>query len=121
MKTGKAEKLAVKPPLALRRKGSKRSYALWREQAYIAHADLVLIMRALPGPGGKLSQSVWDPETHKYYWVDLPHSDGKEHGRSWSSAIHYDPDMKLALINDSGKHVWVLKFDRETAKLQEIK
>jgi hypothetical protein len=118
-KTGKAEKLAVKPPAVL--KHGKRSFALFREQVHIAHADLILLMRPFPGPGGKLSHVAWDPETHKYYWVDLPHSDGKSRKRSWSSAIAYDPELELALITDSGKHVWILKFDREAAKLTEIK
>lgn len=117
-KTGKVEKLPVKPPSMF--KHGKKTYALFREQAYIAHADLILIMRPLPGPDGKLSQAAWDPETGKYYWVDLPHSDGKTHNRSWSSAIAYDPDLKLALMCDAGKKVWVLKFDRTTAKLTEI-
>jgi hypothetical protein len=119
-KTGTAEKLPVKPPSVMGR--GKKVYALWREQVHVPEADLILIMRPFKGPGGKLNQVAWDPQTQKYFWTNLSYSDGKSRGHSWQDALAYDPDLKIVLMNHSKERkVWVLKLDRESLKLDEIK
>jgi hypothetical protein len=111
LKTGAAEKLAVKPP---KRVGD---FALWREQAHIPDADLILLMQSFPGPDGKETGVAFDPGEKKYYAVELG---GKPRTDRWTSALHYDPKLGLALINDGFSGVWALRFDRKTAKMTEI-
>jgi hypothetical protein len=114
-KTGVAEKVPGTRPKVLGK------FALWREQVHLPDADLVLIIRPFKGPGGKLSHIAWDPQTAKYHWVKLPYSDGKLHKHSWSSAVAYDPHLKLVLLNHSRERkVWVLKLDRKTLEMEAI-
>jgi len=122
-KTGTVVKLDVKRPAVL--KNPLRTFALMREQAYLPDADLLLLMRVAKGPGGKPRNIAWDPNTLKYYWVDLPFVDkgkpAKGVGFSWACAIAYDPTYKVVLLNDSrSRRVWALKFDRKTAKMTEV-
>ncbi len=118
-KTGKAERLDVTPPAALGK------WALWREQAHLPEADLVLLMRPFKSPDGKLKQVAWEPSSGKYYWVDLTWLDGDKQidtpGLSWACALQYDPEFGVALLNDSRhRRVWALRFDRKSAGLEEI-
>ena len=82
-------------------------------------------MCAAKGPDGKARNYAYDPNDGKFYWLDLKFFvGGKEVGApglSWSDAMAYDPELKLALINNSSaQKVWALKFDRKAAKLTEI-
>jgi hypothetical protein len=114
---GVGEKIAVKVPKALGK------FALWREQVVIPDANLILLMRRFKGPDGKLKNVAFDTESHKYYWVDLPFSDKKQHNFSWSEALVYDAKLGVALLHASKSpgSVWALKFDRASARMTEIK
>jgi hypothetical protein len=123
-KTGAVTKLDVKRPAVL--KDPLRKFALMREQAYLPDADLLLLMRRGPGKDGKLKNIAWDPNTLKYYWVDLPFIEkgkpAKVGGFSWACAIAYDPTYKAVLLNESrARRVWALKFDRKTARMEEVR
>jgi len=120
--TGKAEKLEVKKPKAL------GQFIFWGEEIYVPDADLILIMNLFKKPDGKLSNAAWDPAENKFYWVALRFIENdkpvefKEPPFSWSDALRYDPELKLAVLNNSSaRKVWVLKFDRKSAGLEEIK
>ncbi|MCG3178013.1 MAG: hypothetical protein BIFFINMI_00336 [Phycisphaerae bacterium] len=119
---GAAEKVAFQKPKAL------GEFTLWCEQVYLPDADLVLLMRLFPKPDGSVSPVVWDPGNAKFYWASLKFVEsGKEqvfkaNPFSWHDAIRYDPALKLVLLNNSSaSKVWVLKFDKATAGLEEVK
>ena len=41
---------------------------------------------------------------------------------SWSDSLNYDPTLKLLVLhNSSARKVWLMKFERKTAKLDEMK
>jgi RNA polymerase sigma factor (sigma-70 family) len=118
--SGAAEKVAMTKPKAI-------PQWIWSGEAvYLPDADLVLAMCASKKPDGKTACQVWDPNDAKFYWADVKWSDGSKEvgapGLSWSDAMAYDPELKLALINNSSaQKVWGLKFDRKAANLEEIK
>jgi hypothetical protein len=114
LKSGTVEKINVKPPKRL------GEWALWREQVFIPDADLILLMRRFKGPDGQDSNVAFDAGENKYYAVELPFSDGKPHNFSWSSALHFDAKLGVALLHDGSSSFWALKLDRKTAKLTEI-
>jgi len=75
-------------------------------------------------PDGKFANVVWDPNDGKFYWLNLKFVENdkpvemKGATFGWSSALAYDPELKLvALNNDSVFKVWVMKFDRADAGL----
>jgi len=113
--TGKMTRLAVSPPAVL------GGFALWREQAHLPEADLILLMRRFK-IGDKPVNIVFDPAAEKYFAVEVPFSDGKEYTFSWSSALHYDPALKVALLHAGANdgRVWALRLDRDTLKLTEL-
>jgi hypothetical protein len=119
IKTGKVTKSPAARPAVLGK------FALWREQVHIPDADILLLMRLFKGPGGKKGNVAWDPASGKYYFVDLPFVDagGKPaktgRGFSWSQALHYDRDLKLAILNTQREPIF-LRFDRKTAKMTPI-
>ncbi|MFW6158105.1 MAG: kelch repeat-containing protein [Planctomycetota bacterium] len=119
--TGSAKKLDVKKPKAVGR------WMLWAEQVYLPDADLILLMRAFKKPDGTRANIAWSPADKKYYWVELPYVSGGKpakigRGFSWHSALRYDPELELVLLNhSSARRVWALKFDRTTAKMEAIK
>lgn len=119
--TGKAEKLDVKKPKAL------GQFIFWGEEVYLPEADLVLLMNLFKKPDGKLANAAWDPGNGKFHWVDLAFADSgkpvefKDSPFSWSDALRYDPGLKLVLLNNSSaRRVWVMKFDRKTARMEEM-
>jgi hypothetical protein len=118
--TGTAKKLDVKKPKAVGR------WMLWCEQVYLPDADLILLMRVFKQPDGAQANIAWSPADKKYYWVELPYVSGGKpakigRGFSWHDALRYDPELKLVLLNNSSaRRVWVLKFDRATAKMEAI-
>ncbi|MCE9565355.1 MAG: hypothetical protein K8U57_25255 [Planctomycetes bacterium] len=120
--TGKAEKLEMKKPKVL------GQFIFWGEQVYLPDADLVLMMRLFKRPDGRLMNVVWDPIDKQFYWADLKFVENnkpaefKESPFSWSDALSYDPKLKLLVLNNSSaRKVWLMKFDRKTAALEEMK
>ncbi len=118
IKTGTVEKLGAARP------GVLGKFALWREQVHIPEADLILVMRMFKAPDGKMKNIAWDPQSRKYFFVELPFvTDGKpkaitKNPFSWSQALHYDPKLKVAILNTQ-RRPWFLRFDRKTAKMDE--
>jgi len=122
METGKVKRFKITRPKSL----GKRF--LYSEQVYLPDADLILLMRLFSGPDGKLGNVAWSPEDKKFYWIALKWIDNgkpvlhKKNPFSWSSALKYDPELKLVLLNNiATRKIWVLKFDSKTAKLEEVK
>ncbi|MGQ9662943.1 MAG: kelch repeat-containing protein [Kiritimatiellia bacterium] len=114
MKTGAVEKLDVVQPKRL------GQWALWREQVHIPEADLILLMRRFKIEGGRETNVAFDPESKKYYEVELEFEGGKPRELSWSAALHYDGKLGIAILHDGFSGVWALKFDRKSAKMREI-
>lgn len=120
--TGTAAKVDVQKPKAL------GQFIFWGEEVYLPGADLILLMNLFKRPDGKLMNIAWDPNDHKFYWADLQFV---EHGKpvefkqppfSWSDALNYDPELKLLVLNNSSaRKVWLMKFDRKAARLEEMK
>ena len=116
--TGKATKLGIAKPKAL------GQFIFWGEQVYLPDADLMLLMRLFAAPDGKLRNAVWNPADGRFYWADLRFEakgkpvEFKDNPFSWSDALAYDPQLKLVILNNSSDYrVWVLKFDRDAARL----
>ncbi len=101
MATGKAEQLDVEKPEAI------GQWMLWSEQVYLPDADLILLMRLFEEKDGTLSNVVWNPATHEYYWVTLPFFENGKTVKfdstpfSWSDALAYDSRLNLVLLNNS--------------------
>lgn len=115
---GKAENANIAKPKAL------GQFFFWREVVYLPDADLLLAMNLFAGPGGKPCNVAWDPNDGTFYFAELPFFEKeKEAGFkgnpfSWSDALRYDPALKLCVLNNSSaRKVWLLKFDRQSAKL----
>ncbi len=120
--SGAGTKVEFKKPKAL------GEFIFWRDAVHLPEADLILIMRLFQKPDGKFANVAWDPTDGKFYWLNLRFVENdkpvefKGAGFSWSSALAYDPELKLvALNNDSASKVWVMKFDRAGAGLEEMK
>lgn len=120
--THTATKLEIAKPKAL------GQFIFYREAVYLADADLVLLMHVFARPDGKTGNIAWDPADGKFYWADLKFQENdkpvelKAGTFSWSDALRYDPKLKLTVLNhSSARKVWVLKFDRKTVKLEELK
>jgi hypothetical protein len=120
--TGKAVAVAVKKPKAL------GQFIFWGEEVYLPEADLILLMNLFKRPDGKLRNVAWDPHTSKFYWADLKFVENgkavefKDAPFSWSDALSYDRELKLLVLNNSSaRRVWAMKFDRQTANLEEVK
>lgn len=121
MATGKAEKIDFKKPAAL------GQFIFWSEEVYLPDADLILLMNLFAKPNGKLSNVVWNPNDKKFYWADLKFTENEKPVEfkgppfSWSDSLRYDPELKVIVLNNaSARKVWLLKFDRKTANLQEM-
>jgi hypothetical protein len=119
IKTGTVTKAKAQIP------GFLGKFALWREQVYIPDADLILLMRLFKAPDGKVKNVAWEPDTGKYYFIEMPFmSRGKpakiKKSFSWSHALHYDAKLKLVILNTQREPIF-LRFDRATAKLEEAK
>lgn len=119
---GQVARVDVKKPRAL------GQFIFWGEEVYLPDADLVLIMKLFKRSDGKVMNAVWDPSGNKFYWFDLRFVENgkavefKEPTFSWSDALSYDPELKLLVLNNSSaRKVWVMKFDRKTVKLDEIR
>jgi len=122
MATGKAENVPVVKPKAL------GEFLFWSEAVYLPDADLLLLMNMFHKPDGKVSNVAWSCADGKFYWVNLAFREDdkevefKEGPFSWSDAMAYDPQLKLVLLNhSSARKVWALRFDRQTALLEEVK
>jgi len=120
--TGTATKVDVPKPKAL------GQFLFWSEEVYLPDADLILLMKLFQRPDGKLMNVAWDPQDSKFYWVDLAFVENgkpmefKTPPFSWSDALSYDPALKLLVLNNSSaRKVWLMKFDRKTAKLEVMK
>ncbi len=119
--TGQAVKVPATRPKPLGK------WMLWGEQVYLPDADLILLMRLFSKPDGAVANVAWSPADGKYYWVELAFVSGdkpvpfRKNPFSWHDAIRYDPKLKLVLINNSSaQRVWVMRFDRKTAKMTEM-
>jgi hypothetical protein len=119
--TGKATHLDIQKPKAL------GQFTFYGEEVHLPDADLILTMNLFLKPDGKLANAAWDPAANKFFWVDLPCvEDGKpvefkQTPFSWSDALRYDPELNLLLLNNSSaRKVWVMKFDRLTARMDEM-
>ena len=92
-----------------------------REMAYVADQDLIFIADCGRGllRDGKLAKAevVFDPESGKWSWAAIANP---TMGHGWGTGLAYDPLYKVLLNSDSGT-VTVLKLDRRTAGLEEIK
>jgi hypothetical protein len=104
------------------------AFIFYREAVYLADADLVLLMHVFARPDGKTSNVVWDPANGKFFWVELGFVENEKPAEikagafSWSDALRYDPELKLTVLNNSSaRKVWLLKFERASAKLEEMK
>jgi len=120
--TGKAAKLGITKPKAI------GQFIFWGEQVYLPDADLVLLMKLFQAPDGKLRNVVWDPSDARFHWADLKFGEKgkpvefKENPFSWSDALAYDPELKLILLNhSSASKVWALRFDRASARLEDVR
>lgn len=120
--TGRASVSVPEKPKAL------GQFLFWGEEAYIPEADLVLIMKLFRRPDGRVGNAVWNPQDGRFYWTNLTFvEDGrevamKEGALSWHDAIAYDPALRIVLLNNSSaRKVWALRFDRETAGMEEMK
>jgi hypothetical protein len=120
--SGKAEKVEVRKPRAL------GQFYLWSEAIYLPGPDLILLMNLFARPDGKAGNVAWDPNDRKFYWADLKFVENDKPAElkpgtfSWSDSLRYDPELKLCVLNNSSaRKVWILKFDRAAAKLEEIK
>lgn len=120
--TGKAEKIDIDKPKDL------GQFIFWGEQVYLPDADLILTMKLFQKPDGRFANAAWSPSDNKFYWVDLPFvENGKDVGFktspfSWHDALSYDRDLNLLVLNNSSaRKVWLMRFDRKTAKLEEMK
>lgn len=110
-KTGTVEKLDVARPKRL------GEWALWREHAYLPEADLILLMQTFKNAAGEDTHVAFDPASRKYYEVQL---EGRPRADRWTAALHYDPKLGVALLHDGRSEVWALRFDRATARMEEI-
>jgi hypothetical protein len=121
-KSGEGEKLPLRVPKVLGK------YIFHAESAYLPDADLILSMRQFTRPDGTQAQLAFDPNESQFLWVPLRFVglDGKEvafrgEALSWHDALAYDADLKLAVLNCSSlRQVFVLRFDRKTAKLAPV-
>jgi hypothetical protein len=121
MATGTAEKLAVRKPAAI------GQWIFGGEEVYLPDADLILSMSLHTKPDGTAANYAWSPEENRFFWVTLPFVENgkpvdlKGGAFSWSDALAYDPELKLVLLNNSSaQKVWGLKFDRQSARLEEM-
>lgn len=119
---GKAEAIKLSKPKVIGR------WALGGEEVFLPKDDMILMMHLFRRPDGRLCNVAWLPEENKYYWVDIAWVAGGKPAKfkrppfSWHDAMHYDAKLDLLLINNSSaKRVWVMKFDRKTVKMEEIK
>jgi hypothetical protein len=85
-------------------------------------------MNLFARPDGKVGNVAWSPADGKFYWADLKFVENdkpvefKGGPFSWSDSLRYDPALKLAVLNNSSaRKVWILKFNKQAAKLEEIK
>lgn len=123
--SGQAQMIEFKKPSALGK------YIFYRDAAHLPEADLVLIMRLFQRPDGKFGNVAWNPTDSKFYWVNLKFIENDKpvelkefNGEAfhWSDALAYDPGLKLLVINNNNaSKVWVMRFDRQTAGLEEMK
>jgi len=105
-------------------------YPLWREPVAIPGTDFIMPMQNYKDSSGKYRNLVVDIRKKKYFWVDLPYiSGGKAYkGRRGrpvpnfrvTSAMQWDARRKLVWIHNPISF-WVLKFDPNTAKLEEVR
>jgi hypothetical protein len=103
---------------------------LWREPVAVPDTNLILLCQNYQAPDGKYKNLAVDVREGKYYWIELPYlSGGKPYvGRnnrpapsfSWTTAMYWDARRKLVWVH-SPITFWVLKFDRETAKMKEVR
>jgi hypothetical protein len=120
--TGTATKVEAPKPKAL------GQFFFWSEEVYLPDADLILLMNLFKRADGRMANVVWDPNNAKFYWADLQFVENGKPAEfrtppfSWSDALNYDPKLKLLVLNNSSaRKVWLMKFDRKTAKLEEMK
>ncbi|MBL8797878.1 MAG: hypothetical protein JNM56_28530 [Planctomycetia bacterium] len=117
-----ATRVEVKKPQTL------GQFYFWGEEVYLPEADLLLLMNLFKRPDGRLANVAWDPNDGKFYWAELAFVEAgkpvefKNPPFSWSDSLTYDAKLKLLVLNNSSaRKVWVAKFDRKTARLEEIK
>ncbi len=124
IKSGTCVKLDVKFPKAVGK------WPLWREPLVIPGTNLIMPMQNYKAPDGKYKNLAVDVVEKKYYWIDMPYlSKGKpfkgRRGRPApnfrvTSAMHWDARRKLVWIHNPISF-WVLKFDKNSAKMEEVK
>lgn len=110
--TGRGEKPALSRPPEVGK------FIFQAEAAYIAHADLILVMRPTRRSDGRLANLAFAPADNTFRWLELPFvgADGKPvefrgDAFSWHDAIAYDPELKLAVLNSSHlRQVFVLRL-----------
>jgi len=130
MKTGKLTWFTRSPKVLRNHKGRGPTI---REMTYIPDQDLVLFL-PVKSKNGKPANYCFDPEDGKWYWLEMPYMTPKGprqpslkyHGYPFDSAMNFDPEYKVVLLSHrmrglrSGR-IWLLKLDRKTAKMEEIK
>ena len=101
-----------------------------REMTFVADQDLVLLLHCNT-KDGKSANHCFDPKDGKWYWLKIPYMTAKgetsvvgklPRNRGYygvTTAMNYDPKHKVVLLNHG--RIWLLKLDRTTAKMEEIK
>ena len=136
IKTGVLSSKFTGAPATLKKWSKKGRAPTIREMTYVADQDLVLFM-PVRERNGKSVNSCFDPKDGKWYWLELPHMTAKgevkprvgragHNGYWWSSAMNFDPEYKVVLLSNpvrrvKGGRIWLLKLDRKTVKMEEIK
>jgi hypothetical protein len=129
METGRLARFTGCPKVLKDKKGRGPTI---REMTYVADQDLVLFM-LVKSKNGRPANYCFDPKAGKWYWLELPYVTAKGekkpsleyNGYWWSSALNYDAEHEVALLSHRmrrlrGGRIWLLKLDRETAKMEEI-
>ncbi len=98
---------------------------LCSESAHVPEADVIVAMNVFKDADGGPANLVFDPEQMKYFTMPAVFSSGGKPAKapsfSWHDGIAYDVKTGRLFINECGKNVWVMKFDKAGAKLTEAK
>lgn len=118
-KTGTAEVMKTEA------KSKAGEWFFCRESVCVPDADLVLSPVGVKSKDGWQGWAAWDLTAQKYLAVEIPRNDGGKlvpftGPETAHCALAYDAELNVVLMNDMARRaVWVMRFDRRTAKIAD--
>jgi hypothetical protein len=104
----------------------KPEHVFAREMVYVPALDMLLSAMRAKASDGTVVNLAFDIAASKWVGIELPCVDGKPRTISqgmtrFDDALHYDPELQIAIWHDNNREVLVARLDKAKLKRHEVR